>query len=372
MRILIACGGTAGHIFPALALVEELKKERRHTQIIMIISNRPRDKDFLRVAPDILKEINIEIINPAPLPYNFSFKYLNFAIGLVRAIFKSFIIILRYTPDVAVGFGGYASFAPVIVARIIGIPTVIHEQNIIPGRANRLLSRVVKRIAITFDDTKKFLPQIKSDRIVKTGLPLRRHILDCARALSDRHKRDADKFTILVCGGSQGAHNINKLVLNCIGRMIKGGLKDLRLIHLSGKRDFHYVKVSYTSLAFDFKVFDFLEDMTGVYKIADLMICRSGANTIFEAATFGLPCILIPYARGTRHQKENALFLGRKGWAIVLDEDKTSGEDLEKTLLDLISDRKKLQNLSQKIRLLHSPDSAYNLKRLIDTLCKSN
>ena len=370
MKVLIACGGSGGHIFPALALAKELKEGNNSCQILMVVSRGPRDKRYLQASGCILNGMHIETVGTIAFPHKFSFKYIIFTLKLFWACLKSLIIILKYRPQVVVGFGGYTSFAPVIIARIMGIPTVIHEQNLLPGRANRLLARVVDRIAVSFDETNNFFPQMQSDhKIVKVGLPLRKQILSRSR---DKFKPVKELFTILVVGGSQGAHNINELVLNCLSLMDKASLKDLRMIHLTGERDFSYVKARYDTLGIIAEVFDFLEDIASAYKTADLLISRSGANTIFEAARFGLACILIPYARGTKHQKNNAFYLERKGAAIVLDEETTSCEDLKKILLELIGNKEMRENLSRTINMLDNCRASRNLKEQIFALCNEH
>lgn len=375
MKVLIACGGTAGHIFPGLALVEELKKGKDPCQIVMVVSSRRRDKEFLSKMDNyLLEKVCIERVDAIALPYRFSFKYIPFLIKLFWAALKSFIIILRYRPQVVVGFGGYTSFAPLVVAHIIGIPTLVHEQNLMPGRANRFLSRIADKIATSFEETDKFLPRMGSGkRVIKTGLPLRGHLLNYSETSSDptlsKLRVFAKKFTVLVVGGSQGAHNINELVLKCLGQMNKIDLGALQVIHLAGKRDAEYVKRRYEALGVVSCVFDFLEDMASAYRIADLVISRSGAGAIFEAATFGLPCILIPHSYGTQHQRENALFLERSGAAVVLDEKTASAKDLGKIMLELIGNERRREDLSQKIKTLGNPQASRDLKEQILSLC---
>ncbi|MCQ9208284.1 MAG: UDP-N-acetylglucosamine--N-acetylmuramyl-(pentapeptide) pyrophosphoryl-undecaprenol N-acetylglucosamine transferase, partial [Omnitrophica bacterium] len=338
-------------------------------QITLVVSTHPRDRSYLEAAGYILNNVNIETISAVGLPYKFSVKFILFAAKLFWAFWKSFLIILKHSPEVVVGFGGYVSFAPLVIARIVGKPVVIHEQNLIPGRANQLLSRIADKITISFEGTTGLFSQrVAQDKIVKTGLPLRRHILHCRKELTSKVAEFRRKITILICGGSQGAHNINELVLNCLGLLDKSTLAQIRLIHLAGKKDFHYVQERYRTLRLEAQVFDFLEEMADVYESADLMIGRAGAGTIFEAASFGLPCILIPHTHGTKHQKDNALFLQRKGAALVLDEHNTSSEDLKRMLLDLINSERIRQKLSQEIRMLEVPGASHNLKEEIFTL----
>lgn len=369
MKVLIACGGTAGHIFPGLALAEELKRKVDNCQIVLVVSDHLRDRRYLKAGSSILKGVSIERLGSIALPYKFSFKYIPFGLKLFWALLKSFFIILRYSPQMAVGFGGYASFAPLVAARIRGIPTLIHEQNVRPGRANKLLARIVDEIAVSFDNTDNFFLEAKSrHRIIKTGFPLRRHILTYS---ADRLKQLSGRFTILVLGGSQGAHRVNELVLDCLKLMDEKELRRIRLLHLTGKGDFDYVKQRYKALDVVKEVFDFLEDMASAYKMADLLISRCGAGTIFEAAHFGLPCILIPYAGGTKHQKDNAAYLECRGAALSLDEERASCEDLKKILLKLLTERKMREELSQRIKILDNPQAGPNLKEQVLHLCKS-
>lgn len=370
MRVLIACGGTAGHIFPGLALAEELKKEDGNCQIVIVISTHARDKRFIE-SSGIFKDMQMEAVSCVPLPYRLSFRYIPFGLRLTRAFIQSFFIMRRYKPDGVIGFGGYASFAPLIIAHFMGISTLIHEQNVIPGRANQMLARIADKVAITFDDTRNFFSQKKLQRkIVKTGLPLRKYVLDQRKTSPGTLRLSPGKFTVLILGGSQGAHGINELVLNCLNQMSRENREHLQLIHLAGRKDCQHVRMKYESLGVASYVFEFLEDMADAYSHADVLIGRSGASTIFEAATFGLPCVLIPHTCGTGHQKENAAFLERNGAALVLDERSASAQDLGKMLLELINDRGLRESLSHKIRSFKITQASRILKNEIYLLCR--
>jgi UDP-N-acetylglucosamine--N-acetylmuramyl-(pentapeptide) pyrophosphoryl-undecaprenol N-acetylglucosamine transferase len=365
---MIACGGTAGHIFPGLALAEELRKEDENCQIVIVVSTHPRDQQYLRTN-SLFNDVPIKTVESCAFPEKLSLKSISFALKLIWGSLQSFGIILKYRPQVAIGFGGYASFAPLVAARLSGIPAFIHEQNLVPGKANQFLSRIVNKIAISFEDTTKFFPKgaAFSRKIVRTGLPLRKHILDCRQSQGPRQK---DKFTILVFGGSQGAHKINQLVLSCLSQTSAEKRAQLQLIHLSGKEDFHQVKEKYKALGVNSRVFAFLQEIGNAYRVADLLIARSGASTIFEAATFGLPSILIPYPYGSRHQKENAFHLKHNGAALVLDEEGATGKDLKKMLSMLLTDKGLREKLSEKIKLLGTLQASHSLKEEIDVFAR--
>ncbi|MBN2097327.1 MAG: UDP-N-acetylglucosamine--N-acetylmuramyl-(pentapeptide) pyrophosphoryl-undecaprenol N-acetylglucosamine transferase [Candidatus Omnitrophica bacterium] len=362
MRVLIACGGTAGHIFPGLALWEELSQEK-DCAVVLVVSVYPRDKKILQ-AVDFSQAAQLETVNSCPLPYRVSWRYLPFGLSLIGGLLKSLVLVLRYRPDVVVGFGGSAAFSPLIVARMLGVPTLIHEQNLLPGRANQVLSRFATQVAISFEATERFFPRAK---IKHTGFPLRKQLQPSA---AGQLKKNAARFNIAVLGGSQGAHRINQLVLESLSLIEQNQRRKLRLIHLSGKNDYFWVKQSYLSLGLDAEVFDFLKDMAGVYRVADLVISRSGAGTIFELAHFGLPAILLPHAFGTGHQRENSLLLARRQAAIVLEEQNTSAADLKQILLELMDNQALRQGLSEKIKTLDNPSAGRDLKEQVLTLSK--
>ncbi|MBN3039283.1 MAG: undecaprenyldiphospho-muramoylpentapeptide beta-N-acetylglucosaminyltransferase [Candidatus Omnitrophica bacterium] len=365
MKILIACGGTAGHIFPGLALAEELEREQKNARIVLVVSSRSRDREYLQARRSRLAHAAVLSIASAPLPYKkLSPAVIVFAGKLIWAVLQSCIIFIRYRPDVVVGFGGNVSFAPVLIAKIFNVPTLIHEQNFIPGRANYYLARLADRVAVSFRDTQRyFAKRGLPGKMVFTGLPLRQDMIDRDTCFERGIKtgQDKKKFTITIVGGSQGAHKINELMLQCLSSMIEEELKRLRVFHLTGKKDYNLVREKYQTLPLENSVFEFFADMPKLYSVSDLLICRSGAGTIFEAASFGLPCILVPYPYGTEHQKQNARFLHSLGAALVLDEEKDSFKNLQNMLRKIVDDQQMRKSLSQKIKMLQVPQARQRL-----------
>lgn len=373
MNVLIACGGTAGHIFPGLALVEELKKNNTAERIVVVVSTHPRDKEYLVAVKESLRGVDVETVGTIGLPEKISFKLFDCGLQFLRAVIKSFVLILRHKPDVVVGFGGYASFVPLVVARVLKIPTLIHEQNLIPGKANQLLSRFVHKVAVSFDSTGDFFSSSRiSRKIAVTGLPLRRQIVETNGLGESEFDVPKDKFVVLVAGGSQGASEINSLMLGSLELMGSQQRSRLHVIHLTGKKDFSYVRQSYEDLDVSSSVFSFFKDIASLYKVSKLLIARSGASTIFEAATFGLPYLVIPYSHASGHQKENALFLKNRNCAVVLEKSQVSPSNFKEILNEIIDNKIKRENLIKNIKMLQMPQAANNLLKQVRILCKDN
>jgi UDP-N-acetylglucosamine--N-acetylmuramyl-(pentapeptide) pyrophosphoryl-undecaprenol N-acetylglucosamine transferase len=366
MKVLIACGGSGGHVFPGLALADELIEKNPQTEIALVVSTRERDRRYLQVAKSFLEKVKVETILPAPMPYKRSLLYLVFFAKVFVATAQSLFIVIKFRPNIVVGFGGNVSFAPILASRLLGIPSLIHEPNLIPGRANHFLSSLANKIAISFKETENYFSKEKvKKKLVHTGLPLRKMFYQDV-PLKDYF--DKDKYTIVVAGGSQGAHQVNKFVLESVRLMGEEEHKRLRVIHISGNDDVDYVKNEYMNLTIEHEVYGFLENMADVLRAADILICRSGANTIFEAASFGLACIVIPHPYGTEHQKINAGFLERIGAAAVIHQSPRASEELGKLLKVLIEDNKTRVDLSRRLKSLHNPDARKNIREEIMSL----
>ncbi len=371
MKILIACGGTAGHVFPAIALIEQLKQKNNSPEITVVVSARLRDKTYLAAGERALEGAAIKTVGTIGLPEKISLKYASFVLKFLWALSKSLVLIVSFKPDIVVGFGGYASFAPVLAAHFLGVPTLIHEQNLVPGKANQALARFVDRIAISFDETAQFFSKLKSgSRIINTGLPLRRRVLPDSGLSSGDFKPKADKFQILVMGGSQGSASINRLVLDALKQLSREQQDQLYLIHLSGSNDLDFVKQGYKSLGISSSVFAFYEDMAGLYQTAQLVIGRAGASAIFELAAFGLAAILIPYAYAGKHQTDNAVYLKRRGCAVVLEETGLNPRRLQAAISELIANKERRDGLSRRISSLQVSQAAEKLGQQINILLK--
>ena len=329
IKILIACGGTGGHIFPGLSLYRSLKKRHRDANIVLVLAKRAIST---YIVTEEFPHIHLSLV---PLRFKFELQNILAVLKLFKGIFQSLGIILRLRPDVVVGLGGYASFFLVFFARFFRIKTVIHEQNVTPGRANRILAHFANKIAISFAKTEEYFNR-HSPKVKLTGNPIRPNLVpkDKTRAY-EYFGLYADKFTILVIGGSQGAHKINIAFFKAVSKILDKSR--FQIIHLCGEKDCLFLSNGYRDLNIEARVFSFFRSMEHAYSASDIVISRAGATTISEIASFALPSILIPYPYARRHQLENARYLCENNAAILIMEKDLNPEILKDKILELFN-----------------------------------
>jgi UDP-N-acetylglucosamine--N-acetylmuramyl-(pentapeptide) pyrophosphoryl-undecaprenol N-acetylglucosamine transferase len=332
MKILFACSGSGGHLFPALSVARTLKASGGQDDIVFISERN-------KVSVQILSgcEFKVFFLNE-PNPGGLALQPKGSIIKLVLTLSKSLRLVKEIDPDVVVGFGGYASVIPVLVARLSGKRTIIHEQNVWFGKANKFLSFFADTIAVSFKQTLTHKRLGNTKRMVYTGLPL--------RSCLERHDRvqashffniDPALFTILVLGGSAGSHAINRFFLEAIDNLPQK--QGLQVIHICGFSDEDEVKSFYAKRpSLKARVFTFLNEMAFAYSCADLCLCRSGAATIYELGFFKLPAVLIPYPYAASHQRANARLLEEINAALVIEERYLQAL-FRQTLARLIKDR---------------------------------
>ncbi|MCM8799207.1 MAG: undecaprenyldiphospho-muramoylpentapeptide beta-N-acetylglucosaminyltransferase [Candidatus Omnitrophica bacterium] len=342
MKVIVSCGGTGGHIFPALAFIEKLKDKIKELELILVVGRRPIEK---KLVPINEKIFYLDIL---PLKLKFNKETLICLLRFFKTAFRSFKLILKYKPDAVVGFGSYASFFIVFFSSLFGIKTIIHEQNVKIGKANRILAPFVNYIALGFKETEKYLKSYKN-KIVYCGNPLRKDlvIIDKNKAL-EFFNFFKGISTILVMGGSLGSHKINMEFFKAIS-IIKDKV-NLQIIHLSGDSDYASLKESYSSLNIPVKLYSFLDKMQYAYSAVDLIICRAGALTISEIIFFEIPAIIIPYPFAYGHQKENAHLLVKNNCAILIEENKFNSQNLSDLLVELTNNPKKLTSMRSNYR----------------------
>ena len=348
INLIITGGKTGGHLFPGIAVAQALKAESPHSQILFVGTNSPFEISTLKTYGFAHKSI---ISRPIKGGTPFT-KIYSFGIIFISLI-QSLIILAKFKPDFVLGVGGFSSFAVVLSAWMMRIPTAIQEQNSIPGITNRMLARFAHIIFTAFETTKGM------DRNPKTkyvGNPMRRESPGHAEEkplVTDISPQD---FTILVTGGSQGAASINNAFTRAVKLMDK--TPGLHIIHQTGIKDESHIREVYRHLKIKARVSSFFHDMPNIQGKADLVIARAGAGTISELSIKGVPAILVPYPHAAdNHQTHNAKILEKKGAAIVISDQDLTGSLLKKTIQALRDDKKKREQMATAFKLLAMPDA---------------
>ena len=348
MRLLLAGGGTGGHLFPAVALAEELKNEEPDAEILFVGTERGIESRILPKLGFPLEHISIEgFVGKSVV------RKLGFFLMLVRGVVQSLRILKRFRPDVVVGVGGYASAPVLLAAQLKGTATLIHEQNAIPGLANRLLGRLARRVCLSFEDTQDFFPAAK---VLVTGNPLRQGIADCPLPEGDP--------VLLVFGGSQGAEAINQAMIGALPFL--DDWKDrLEIIHQTGERDEKKVRLAYETAGWrKFRVASFITDMGAVYATTHLVVCRAGATTIAELCGCGRAALLVPFPHAAGdHQTRNAEALESRGAALLMKQEDLTPAKLAGEIVDLLNNPQRLNSMAGAMRGLGKPEAARSILR---------
>ena len=366
MRIMISGGGTGGHIYPGLALAEKLKTEFKDCEILFVGSKEGMEADIIPREGYQLETIDLE-----GLPRKISFGLLKAAYKSFRGLFTARKMLKDFEPDVVVGTGGYVSGALLFTAALSKIPTIIHEQNAYPGLTNRLLSKVVDKVALTSSAAKKYFK--KQEKLIVTGNPIRPEILATEREQSFKELGfDSSKKLVLVFGGSRGAKSINQATVKLYQKFNNS---QLQLLHVSGKRDFKTVKEQAQKAGIknltkgNVIIKAYLYKMAAALAAADLVVCRAGATALAEITACGLPAVLIPFPHAAEnHQEHNARALEEAGAAKVILDSQLNGEKLLATISELLNDSKQLTQMAAASKRLGKPQASAKLVKLIKEL----
>lgn len=347
MRILIAGGGTGGHLFPGLALAEEFKKKEENNLILFVGTKKGIEAFVVPQKGFGFKTIYLNGFRGKDLR-----RKLKSLFKLPSALFQSFLIIKNFRPHLVLGMGGYASAPLVVAAWLMRIKTAICEQNLIPGISNKILGRLVDRVFVSFEESLAYFPRVKT---LVTGNPLQ------VKRVELREKRPKDKFTLVILGGSQGSHQINLAILSSLDYLSE--IKDkLKIIHQSGKEDYPLLLNGYAQKDFDALIIPFIQDMVGVYQEADLIICRAGATTLSELMLWGRAAILVPFPLAVgNHQTINALSLVEKEAAQLILAKELTGERLAQAILQLYHRPEELKEMERKIGELAKPKATQEI-----------
>ncbi len=348
IRLLLTGGGTGGHLFPAVATAQEFQKQMPDTEVLFVGTKRKVDTKSLGAYGFASENI---------LSYGLKGKNI---LELLKAIavlpvsyLQAMLIIRRFKPDIIFGVGGYVTGPVVTAGKNLGIPVVLHEQNSVPGLANRKLGRMANRVCLSLPGSGTEFPQ---DKILYTGNPVRSKILELAGKPDSRKN---GKRTLLILGGSQGAQAVNGLITEALGSFTDAQLQKIRVIHQTGDRDEDQVRKAYQQRGVDAEVARFFMQMHEVYEHADLVVSRAGATTLSEIAVLGKPAILIPYPYAAdNHQEKNGQYYVSGGGAVQFIQKDLTAELLGATILGLINDEGKMDDMGAAMKRLAFPDAA--------------
>ncbi len=343
---LLMAGGTGGHVFPALAIAEALRKQG--TPVYWLGTQKGLEA---RVVPNA--NIEIYYISIVGLRGKGIFSLLLAPFKILRAVWQAIKVLRKIRPGAVVGMGGFVTGPGGIAARILNIPLLIHEQNAIAGLTNRWLAKIATQVMTAFPNTfpEKYHP-------INTGNPLRADIL----ALEEKNASTSETLHILIFGGSLGAQALNETVPPAL---LKIG-KNIEVWHQVGESHIEIMKDAYAQATFPTKVVAFIEDMAAAYTWADLVICRSGALTVSELAQAGVPSILVPYPHAVDdHQTQNAKFLSNQGGAILLPHSELTMTKLISLIEQLIQNPQKLQIMGKATKKCAKPEAVSQVVTLI-------
>ncbi len=332
MKLIIAGGGTGGHLFPGIAVAEEFLSRDPANEVLFVGTERGIEARAVPAAGYRLK-----LISAAGIRGKGTLSQLKGIAMMVYGYAQSRKILKSFRPDMVLGVGGYASLPMVLAARGMQVPRFIHEQNAIPGLTNRLLARFASKVFITLEESARYFPSAST---LLTGNPLRRQILDMVGKQNPPtiQIEDAGDFRLLVFGGSQGAHAINAAMIEALPFLRESRLR-VAITHQTGEKECAEVTAAYRAAGVEAVVTPFISDMAAEYARADLIICRAGATTIAEVTACGKACLFIPFPHAVDdHQRRNAEALFKKDACFMMLERELSGGTLAETIRTLAED----------------------------------
>ena len=361
MRLLVAGGGTGGHLYPGIAIAEEVVR-RGGGEVLFVGTSRGIETRAVPAAGYALETLQVSGLKRVGLAGT-----LRSLVRLPLALLRSFLILRRFRPDVVIGVGGYASGPMVLAAALAGYPTAIQEQNSVPGITNRVLGKIVKVVLIAFEDAARFFPARKLERL---GNPVRAKIVAALEGAGVAPP--AERLRILVVGGSQGARAVSELVVAAAPLLAESGV-EYSLVHQTGAADLERMRERYQALGLGERVTvtAFIDDMATAYAQADVVVARAGALTLAELAIAGKPAILLPLPTAADdHQSKNAARFAAAGAAVVLDQRQIRPADLAAALGDLGRERGRREAMRAAMRGLARPRAAQEIVDRLEALAR--
>jgi UDP-N-acetylglucosamine--N-acetylmuramyl-(pentapeptide) pyrophosphoryl-undecaprenol N-acetylglucosamine transferase len=355
LRVLIAGGGTGGHIYPGIAIAREIRRRHPAAELLFVGTERGLE---MKIVP--AEGFRLETIRISGLKGTGLLKQLKSLLAIPKSLLDARSILRRFQPSVVVGVGGYSSGPPVLVAALLGIPAMLQEQNALPGLTNRLLARVVHKVATAFRECDSYF----GTKAVLTGNPVRADFAEVPG------RSGGDSFTLLVFGGSQGAQPINQSVMEALA-ILKPELPNLQVIHQTGERDYSRIEQAYQTMKVDADVRPFFGDIPKQFAVADLLVCRAGATTLAEVTVAGKASILVPFPQAADdHQRKNAEALVQAGAAEMILQKDLSGPTLAARVRYYCEHRDDLRRMEQNSRALARPDATERIVDLVEELSR--
>ena len=347
MKILIACGGTGGHLFPGIAVAEALLAQGHEPQLL--ISQKKIDSQASAKYP----HLNFKVVPAIAKPATLSLKMLPFLWALLQSVRTSKKIIREFGADAVLGMGGFTSLPPVYAGHKLGKKTFVHDSNARPGRSNILTSRFCDKVFIGLQPAAAFFKK----PTLLTGTPARPeiHNLPTRTEAAECFGLDPAKPTLLVTGGSQGALGLNQLVANTAPLLPE----NIQILHIAGPNDLPRIRAEHPIQRTGYQLIGFCDQMPSAYALADLVVTRSGASTLTEISLAGLPSILVPYPHAADdHQTANAKVFSEVGAAKLIQQKDLTPESLAKLLTELLTNPAALKLMSSAAKALAVPDAA--------------
>jgi UDP-N-acetylglucosamine--N-acetylmuramyl-(pentapeptide) pyrophosphoryl-undecaprenol N-acetylglucosamine transferase len=344
LRVIVAGGGTGGHLFPGLAVADAFGR-RRPSRIVFVGSSRGIETRVVAKRGYPLRTLPVRALRGQGL-----LGFASSALRLPASLVSAWRLLGEIRPDLLIGVGGYASGPVVVAGRSRRIPIVLLEQNAHPGLTNRVLAHFADRICVSFPESVEYFPR---ERTIQTGNPV--------RPPAEQRAERREGFSILIFGGSAGAHRLNEIGVEAVARLERSGL---HIVHQTGEADFESVRGRYRGHEIEADVRPFIDDMAAAYAAADVVVCRAGATTLAELTALGKPALLVPYPYAADdHQRKNAESLVARGAAMMILDRELSTANLSQAIASLRAEPGRLAAMARAARTLGRPDAA---ERVVD------
>lgn len=363
MNIIVSGGGTGGHIYPALTIMRTIEEKYPDANFLYVGTNKGLEADIIPKENIPFATVDIQGFKRSLSPANFVRAGLA-AIGVAKAM----NVVRKFKPDAVIGTGGYVCGPVLMAASMLGIPTLIQEQNVVPGITNKILAKFVTKIAAGTPEAAEHFPQGK---VICTGNPIRKEVMTAAKEDGARaFGFDPAKKTVLISGGSRGARSINNAMIDVLVEAAKQ--TEVQYLHVTGKLDYEDIigRLSEKGVNLaetpNIKVEPYLYNMPAAMAMADLVVYRAGATGLAELTARGIPAILIPYPYAAEnHQEHNARALEAAGAAKVILNRELKSENLQSTLQELLADKEKLAAMAAASKALGKPQAAEDIANMV-------